>query len=1105
MVWSRLGMVARSQTARACGAVVGILCAQIAGATDGESQLLSPENAISAKIAPGEQHRYTVSLAAGRNHIALLENGIDLSVSVTIDDELHLADSPTSRFALEQLWLELPEDLETTIVVSALQTGDVPTGNYELAIRTNHLTSPEFQTAEKKTEFAMRMFNDSYANDLALKERRRLRKASLDAYIEAANIFTAANEARSAAYCWHAAAYISGRLLKDHNSAKQHLQLAADNYRTANLIDHQYVALKDIGRSLVDEELFGDAATYYSTLQTPPHASDQITYVYGVINNDLCFSHTELGNYGLANSLCQRALDAFSELGDVSEHNNTLLNLASVKWLAGDWNGAIDRLYDLLEEHRSIGNHISYAQTLNLLVDYLYQTGDIDPALNAFDQAIEIFEREGMLIWQASVLTKYSRIEKLLGRREEARRHLERALLLAKAENSTRWEGIISVALAEADLEAGRTEAAIRTLNSAIEIFSRSESVDAMISATLALANAQLQAGSPKQAADTIDRLGDDHVLQANSLAKTHLIRARIHAVEGQQDKSIATARRAAAGFEALGNLAKQLEAAEFEAALLAQQDRWDESLQRLEGLRKLVRRVGHTLIVPELKARYFSQQRHFYEALMKAHRKMASSDDEAILRTLNVVEEARATALRTHLETPSGRWLDGMQPELRNRYKRARDFVTRLVGESIAIEGADRPELIQALHDLERIQSRIWRENTTFAEISNDQPIVAADLDRVLDDRTAILYFYVGATEHFALLLEPGRRTHYAITTERSIATLTAAVLDEYRSPNSQFGIRAASAQDLADALLGPISDRLSDFERLIVVPDAGLHNLPFGALPNPQSGRVLIETLEVSSVPSLRAAINYEAREKSSGLNIRIAAIGDPVTSGNDPRLRVESNYPATDLDRLYGSSEELIRVQAIFESQDVSLHTGFDASKQLFLESDLAGVDILHIAAHGVSSDTLSAKSGLFLSTLTPDGRTIDGHLGQTDLFGLELNIPLVVLSGCETSMGEQLWAEGPIGIARAFQYSGVPNVVSTLWKIDDAASTQLVEAFYRSLATGQSVPAALRLAQLEMMQNAAYRHPYYWAAYQSLGNWSLRWEELSHNITATLDPK
>jgi CHAT domain-containing protein len=413
-------------------------------------------------------------------------------------------------------------------------------------------------------------------------------------------------------------------------------------------------------------------------------------------------------------------------------------------------------------------------------------------------------------------------------------------------------------------------------------------------------------------------------------------------------------------------------------------------------------------------------------------------------------------------------------------------------VQDSLNDDTADSPELMQAVHHLERVQNSIWRMHSRFAELDEEEPLTWSEVDRVLEDGTAILYVYIGTSEQFAVLLEAGRRLRYDLVAERSFDELTKAVLEEFRTPNSRFGVRAASARALSSALLAPIADRLETIDRLVVVPDAGMHSLPIAALPHPDSSQPLLRTHEITIVPSLRAALRYSTGEPPSRPGIHVAAVGDPVTSRHDPRLVAVPGAAGTDLDRLWGAKDELRRLQQIFGPGEVSVYAGFDARKALFLGLELAGASILHISAHGVSNESLSARSGVFLSTLDREGHEIDGHLGVQDLFGVELRIPLVVLSGCETSLGERTWSEGPIGIARAFQYSGVSSVVSTLWRIDDKSAAILIEAFYESLVSGTTVPAALRSAQLALMQNADYRHPYYWAAFQPLGDWSLRWE-------------
>lgn len=1075
--------------ARGCVAA-GVFWAHSA-ALPAESEL-NADQPVSVTLEPGEQHTYRITLAPGRHHVALLERGIDVELSVRVGERRYAADSPTARFALEQVWFDLPQDADAIVVVTALRSKGVSAGDYRLDVRSNYEASQSRREAERLTELAMRVFNASYEDGWAPDERMSRRRSSLETYTSAAALWEEIDEPSSAAYCWHAAGFIAGLLLREQQRAQSYLGRATRNYRAAMLPEHALVAEKDIAQSLRREDRFRDASAGLAKIEAlSSDTSDRLAFIGGVASNDRCLAHQELGEFDRARLHCERALDTFSRLGETIEFNNTLHNLAIVEMLTGNRDAAIARMYDLLERHEAMDEPVRYAQSLSLLVDGLFESGDIDAALRAYDQAVAIFEREGMQRWQATVLTRYSRIEQMLGRHEEARLHLEKALELAKAENSMRWQGLIKIVLADTDLQVGRTDDAIEALSDAVDIFRRSQSFDKLVSARIALAEALLRADRPGQAMAAIEGIERDRDLHATRLARVRLTRARILAAQNDLDQAIDIARQAQRAFEESGNLMGQLDAAGVEASCLAQQQRWDEALQLLDSQRERVRRIGHSLVLPELRARYFSQQQRFYETLITAYERTAETGDDAALRILNVVEEARATALRAHLEAPSSSWLENTPPGLRTNYTRARQRIGRLVQEGVGIDISGDDELVEALHEFERIQNQIWRNRTRFVELTDERPIEWSEIDRLLDDRTAILYVFTGVSERFAMLLEQGRRTRFPLVSPEPIDGLIRSVLDEFRSPNTLFGVRSPSAKTLSSVLLGPIAAQLDGVDKLVIVPDAGLHSVPVAALPHPRTARPLVETHETSNVASLRAALRYDTRAPARGPEYRVAAIGDPVTSADDPRLDEAATAGVPGLERLYGSNEELERLRAAPGLRDVSLHTGFDARKSLFLKDRLSGIDILHVAAHGISSETTAAKSGIFLSTIDKDGRAIDGHLGLADLFGVQLDIPLVVLSGCETSLGEPTWSEGPVGIARAFQYSGVPAVVSTLWKIDDNASAILVGAFYGYLAAGESVPGALRLAQLELMQDASYRHPYYWGAFQSLGDWSLRW--------------
>lgn len=118
---------------------------------------------------------------------------------------------------------------------------------------------------------------------------------------------------------------------------------------------------------------------------------------------------------------------------------------------------------------------------------------------------------------------------------------------------------------------------------------------------------------------------------------------------------------------------------------------------------------------------------------------------------------------------------------------------------------------------------------------------------------------------------------------------------------------------------------------------------------------------------------------------------------------------------------------------------------------------------------------------VSILAPgDGE--DGRLEVRELFGLDLHARLVVLSACETGLGKLYRGDELVGLQRAFIYAGTPAVVTTLWKVDDRASYELIRVFYERLEREGPVEA-LRHAQLETMRT--FPHPFAWAAFGLTG--------------------
>jgi CHAT domain-containing protein len=129
-----------------------------------------------------------------------------------------------------------------------------------------------------------------------------------------------------------------------------------------------------------------------------------------------------------------------------------------------------------------------------------------------------------------------------------------------------------------------------------------------------------------------------------------------------------------------------------------------------------------------------------------------------------------------------------------------------------------------------------------------------------------------------------------------------------------------------------------------------------------------------------------------------------------------------------------------------------------------------------------------SGLVLSLVDSQGRAQDGFVKSYELYKLKLNADLVVLSACQTALGEQVRGEGLISLTRPFMYSGVPRVVASLWQVPDRASAALMDLFYQGIVK-EHLPAAaaLRRAQLKLRDTPRWSSPYFWAGFVLQGDW------------------
>ena len=192
--------------------------------------------------------------------------------------------------------------------------------------------------------------------------------------------------------------------------------------------------------------------------------------------------------------------------------------------------------------------------------------------------------------------------------------------------------------------------------------------------------------------------------------------------------------------------------------------------------------------------------------------------------------------------------------------------------------------------------------------------------------------------------------------------------------------------------------------------------------------------------------------------------------------------------ELRRLLLTRDEAEAILSVTPRNDGFGALDFRANRATVTGDELSRYRIVHFATHGLLNSEHPQLSGVVLSLVDERGQPQDGFLRLHEIFNLRLPAELVVLSACQTGLGKEVKGEGLVGLTRGFMYAGAARVVASLWRVDDAATAELMKRFYRRmLKDGMRPAAALRAAQVEMWRRPQWRSPFYWGGFVLQGEW------------------
>lgn len=348
-------------------------------------------------------------------------------------------------------------------------------------------------------------------------------------------------------------------------------------------------------------------------------------------------------------------------------------------------------------------------------------------------------------------------------------------------------------------------------------------------------------------------------------------------------------------------------------------------------------------------------------------------------------------------------------------------------------------------------------------------------DIQKMLDGNSCLLNYRLVDDEVFVLAI-----THDKIALRKEH-------LPEQLIKKNRYLLKTGGRMQpqFAELLLGGLDELLTGKEHLVIIPDQELLLLPFEALP--WKGNYLLAHYAVSYQYSVDLWMNSVLEDRMNipwrMLSVAPGFLSEQEWQGYVAQQRGNHNM---DLAPLRYSLEEVDEVEELNRKakKEYKVLRGENAN-EMQLKSILADYSVLHFATHGLVNEKYPELSGLYLyPSGDQNNNKEDDFLSLGEIYLQDLQASLAILSACKTGIGKIRPGEGITALPRGFMLAGVPNVIATLWNVDDKVSKDLMIAFYESvLQQGNDYAKALQKAKLKMVDKGVL--PVDWSGFILIG--------------------
>lgn len=1017
-----------------------LMVSTLTAQNDKETPVLELGKPIERELAGGQSDSYQIVLASGQYLHAIVEQrGIDVVVSLFGPNGQQIAevDSPNGTQGPESIVIVVETSGSHRLEVRALDK-NVPAGKYEVKINERRQA-----TAQDKERIAgMRAFTE--AEQLSAHETAEYYRKAREKYDE----------------------------------ALKHFRAAADRYNEAITLNNKGLTYLLIGEYQESLDYFSQARGIYQALNDG--GGEALTLLnFGFVYHELGETQKALDSY-------DQALPIFRELGDRQREAYTLINTGSLYISLGDGAKSIDLYAQALPMCQQLTNRDCEATAIAGIGRGHYALGYKQKAIEHYNRTLTIYREIDFPRGQSTALFHLAVAYSDLGERQKALDYYTQVLAVGRKAGFKDAETATLIKLGVLYSDSGEKQKAIEYYNQALSLSrltgSRSEEADALYN----IARYESERGNLEAA----------RVQSEAALAIIESLRTKV--VSEDLRSSYFASFQEYYGFhiDLLMRLHKQQPSKGYDAAALQSYER--------------------------------ARARSLLDLLTEARADIRQGIDPSLL--------GRERALQQRLNAKANQ-----QARLSNTTV-PDDQAIALAKEIKELE----IEIETLTAEYQQVRTQIRVKSPRYAALTQPQPLTLKEIQtQILDSDTMLIEYSLGADRSYLWAVTPtaitsyelpkreeiekaARRFYELITASPRLASAAPAKREtgDVLQREDATQLKQAAAH-LSRMLLAPVAPLLGR-KRLLIVGDGALQYIPFAALPTPKASAgsaastPLVVEHEIVNLPSAStlAVLRREARGHQPTPKT-LAVLADPIFERSDERLKARAGQteardtgatPRADelqgrsvvaatsakqsgvvdaglrIRRLPGTRREADEIVKLVPPTDYKKALDFAANRVTATSPDLGQYRYVHFATHGFLNSQHPELSGIMLSMFDERGTPQDGFLRAHEVFNLNLNADVVVLSACRTGLGKEIRGEGLVGLTRGFMYAGSPRVVVSLWNVNDAATAELMTRFYRGMLVNKLRPAkALQAAQVSMLNEQRYRAPFYWAAFTLQGEW------------------